>query len=209
MANTNAPFGVKPLFMAEARKTAMLLPVTNDYGTALYHQDPVVGVTAGRIERGGTTGAWLGVILGLYKQETPKSLRAERLFPVQYMGASPGTTYEYFALVTMDPTLFYIMQEDGVTSSLTEANNWGVCDASFGTANNTTGISACMIDSNTIGSTATRPIQLIWPAVNEYDAVAGQWMTVSAAGAALNYAKWVVRIFNHQLGSGSLAVGLA
>ena len=209
MANTNIPIGIKPLYIAEAQKTAMILPITNNYGTALYHFDPAIGVTAGRIERGGTTGAWLGVILGLYRQETPKSLRSERLFPVQYMGASPGATYEYFALVTMDPNLFFIMMEDGDTSSLMITDNWGACDVAFGTANTTTGIGNCQIDSDSADNTATRPIQLIFPAVNHYDIDAGAYMAVSAAGAASNYGKWIVRIFNSQLGSGSLAVALA
>lgn len=209
MANTNLPIGIRPLYMHEACKTAMLLPITNNYGTALYQLDPVLAVTAGRIERGGTTGAWLGVILELFRQQTPNSLRTERLVPVQYMTASPGATYEYFALVTMDPTLYFVMMEDGDTSSLQITDNWGACDAVFGTANTTTGIGNCQIDSSSADNTATRPIQLIWPAVNEYDIDAGAYMTVSAAGAAGNYAKWIVRIFNSQLGSGSLAVALA
>lgn len=210
MANTNLPFGLKPMYMAEARKTAMLLPLTNNYGTNLFVQDPVIGVTAGRVERAGTTGAFLGTVLGLYKQMTPKSLRAERLVPIQYFSATPGTTYEFFALVTMDPTLYFIMQEDGLVASLQESDNWGAVDITFGAGGNTTtGISGAVIDSDSADGTATRPLQLIWPAVNEFDVDTGAYMTVSSAGAAGNYGKWIVRIFNSQLGSGSLAVALS
>jgi hypothetical protein len=102
-----------------------------------------------------------------------------------------------------------IMQEDGDTSSLQIGDNWGACDVTFGTANTTTGISGCLIDSSSADNTATRPIQLIWPAVNIFDADQGTYMEVSSAGAASNYAKWIVRIFNSQLGSGSLALALA
>ena len=56
----------------------------------------------------------LGVVLGVYKQQTPKSLRAERLTPVQYFAATPGTTYEYFVLVTMDPNMFYLCKRMGL-----------------------------------------------------------------------------------------------
>ena len=211
MANTNLKYtGVQPLYMTEARKSAMLFPLTNNYGTDIFQLDPALAVTAGRIERGSTTGTWLGVVLGLYKQQTPKTLRAERLTPVQYFAATPGTTYEYFALVTMDPTLFYIMQEDGLVASLQITDNWGAADVSFGSGGNTTtGMSGCLIDSDSADNTATRPIQLIFPAVNHLDAGTGTYMAVSSAGAAGNYGKWIVRIFNSQLGSGSLAVAFA
>ena len=211
MANTNLPYGgMVPLYLTEARKTAMLLPLTNNYGTDVFIGDPSLAVTAGRIERGSTSGALLGVVLGLYKQATPKSIRAERLTPVQYYAATPGTTYEYFALTTMDPHLFFIMQEDGLSSSLTEALNWAACDISYGAGGNTkTGMSGALIDSSTADATATRPLQLIFPAVNFFDVDAGVYNAASAAGAALNYGKWIVRIFNQQLGSGSLAVAFA
>lgn len=211
MANTNLPYmGVQPLFLAEARKTAMILPLTNNYGTDVFINDPALAVTAGRIERGSTTGPWLGVVLGLYRQETPKSLRTERLLPVQYFAATPGTTYEYFALVTMDPTLFFVMQEDGLVASLQIADNWGAVDVTFGSGGNTTtGMSGCLIDSDSADNTATRPLQLIFPAVNMFDVDAGAYMAVSSTGAAANYGKWIVRIFNSQLGSGSLAVAFA
>lgn len=211
MSNTNLKYGgLQPLYLAEARKTAMLLPLTNNYGTDVFIGDPSLAVTAGRVERGSTTGAILGAVLGIYKQATPKSLRTERLEPVQYFSATPGTTYEYFVLTTMDPNLFFMIQEDGLVSSLTEANNWGAVDISYGAGGNTTtGMSGALIDSNTIDATATRPLQLIWPAVNHFDVGAGAYMAVSAAGAAANYGKWIVRIFNSQLGSGSLAVAFA
>jgi hypothetical protein len=211
MANSNLKYmGVQPLYMAEARKTAMLFPLTNNYGTDVFQLDPALAVTAGRIERGSTSGPWLGVVLGLYKQQTPKTLRAERLTPVQYFAATPGATYEYFALVTMDPTLYYIMQEDGLVSSLLITDNWGACDVTFGAGGNTTtGMSGCLIDSSTADATATRAVQLIFPAVNFLDAGTGTYMAVSADAAAANYAKWIVRIFNSQLGSGSLALALA
>jgi hypothetical protein len=70
-------------------------------------------------------------------------------------------------------------------------------------------MSGALIDSSSADDTATRPLQLIWPAVNHFDVDAGAYMAVSAAGAAANYGKWIVRVFNSQLGSGSLAVAFA
>jgi hypothetical protein len=210
MAMTDQPWGLKPLFMTEARKTALMFPITNNYGTAIYVQDPALLVTAGTIERGSTTGAIAGVVLGIYKQELPKSNCAERLTPVTYLSATIGTTYNYFALVAVDPSLFFVVQEDGDTSSLTFANNFGAVDLIYTHGGNTTtGISKCELDSSTIDATATRPMQLVMPWYNYYDITAGAYNTPSSAGAAGWYGKWICRIFNHQFGPGSLAVAFA
>lgn len=211
MALTNSPWGFKPLYMTEARKTALILPITNNYGTALYKFDPVVAVTAGTIERGATNAEWCGVILGLYKKLGPTSTyRPENMEPVNYIGATPGATYDYAALVAVDPDIFLVAQEDGDTASLQIADNFGNCDAIFTeTASTTTGISAAEIDSSSADNTATRPIKLILPWTAYYDAIANAYNTVSTTGAALNYCKWICKINNHQFGPGSLAVGLA
>lgn len=211
MALTNTPWGFKPLYPSEARRVSLVMPITNNYGTALYINDPVVAVTAGTIERGATNAAWCGVILGLYKKLGGTSTyRAEAMEPVLYMAASPGATYDYAALVAIDPNIYFVAQEDGDTSSLIITDNFGNCDAIFTeTASTVTGISAAEIDSSSADNTATRPIKLILPWVAYYDPIAGAYNAPSAAGAAGNYCKWICKINNHQFGPGSLAVGLA
>lgn len=211
MANTNYPYwGIKPLFMTEARKTALLLPITNNYGTALYQTDPVVAVTAGTIERGPTNSAWLGVILELFRRTGTGVYRAEGLVPVQYMAASPGAGYTYFALVAMDPMLFYSMQEDSNASSLQIADMWGACDAVYtSTGDSTTGMSGVQIDSSSADNTATRPLMVIQPLANYFDVDAGAYNTISTDGAANNYCKFIVKQFNSQMGAGAVTAGLA
>jgi hypothetical protein len=207
--NTNMKYwGLRPLYMSEARKTALLFPITNNYGTLLHVHDPALGVTAGTVERGATTGPFLGSILELFRTDGASKLAAANLVPVQYMAASPGASYTYFALVACDPHMYFSMQEDGVTSSLAITDNFGACDVSWPTVGNTTtGISSCQIDSNTISNTATLAVQLLKPYTDWYDIDAGQYNI--AVATAANYGKWIVRIFNHQLGGGSLAVAFA
>lgn len=208
MSNTDTPWGLKPLFMTEAQKTALILPITNNYNTALYINDPVTGVTAGTLERAATTGAYLtlGTILGLYRQETPTSLSMERLLPVQYMGASPGATYNYFALITVDPNLFFTMQEDGDTTPLAAADGFANADFVFTHAGNTTtGISGCEIDSNTKANTATLALRLVRPWYEYYDLV-GNAHNAIVATAGASWCKWVVRINNYQFGANTLAL---
>lgn len=212
MANTNYPYwGIQPLFMADARKTALILPITNNYGTALAITDPVLAVTAGRIERASTTGACLGVALEYFRKPAAAAFHLSGLIPVQYVTASYSSSYDHYALVAVDPSLFFTMQEDGVTSSLTQALNWAACDFAFTTSvNTTTGMSGVQIDSNTADNTATRPLQLVSPYANWYDVDAGAYNAVTAStSTAGQYGKWIVRIFNHQMGPGSLAVAFA
>ncbi len=207
MANTDTPWGVQPLFMTEARKTAMLLPITINYGTSLFIHDPVTGVTAGTIERAPETGAilTLGVILGIYQQQTPYSLAIERLLPVQYYPASTATK-QYFALVACDPSLFFVMQEDGVTTPLSAAMRFSNCDFIFTHAgNSTTGISGCEIDSNTMAVTATLAVRIIRPWLEYYD-LGGQSYNAITATAGASWCKWVVKINNHQLGDNTLGL---
>jgi hypothetical protein len=208
MANTDTPWGLKPLFMTEARKTAMLLPITNNYGTDLFVNDPVMGVTAGTLERSTETGALLtiGSILGIYRQGTPKSIAIERLLPVQYYAATPGTTYNYFALVTTDPNMFFTMQEDGVTTPLSAAMCFSNCDFIFTHGGNTTtGISGAEIDSNTMATTATCAVRIIRPWLEYYDA-AGKSFNAITATAGASWCKWIVRINNYQFGDNTLGL---
>ena len=210
MANTDIPnWGIQPLFMSEARKTALLLPITNNYGTALFHTDPVVAVTAGTIERGPTNSAWLGVILELFKRTGTGLYSATGLVPVQYMAASPGASDTYFALVAVDPMIFYSMQEDGDGSSLQITDMWGACDIVFGSGNTTTGLSGAEIDSSSADNTATRPIMVVAPFANYFDIDAGAYNAISTDGAAGNYCKFIVKQFNGQMGPGAVTAALA
>jgi len=204
MANSDTPWGFKPLFMQEAQSTAMLLPITINYNTILGIQDPVTGVTAGTIERAPATGAILccGVILGIYAQQTPYSLQISKLLPVQYYAASTATI-QHFALVALDPNMFYAMQEDGDTTPLTDAMTFSNCDIIWThTVNTTTGISKCEINSDTMAVTATLAVRLIRPWMEYYDIDAGAYNVTNSANS-----KWIVKINNYQFQANTLGLG--
>lgn len=208
MALTDMPFGMKPLFMTEARKSAILFPITNNYGTALYTNDPALAVTAGTVERASTSGQLMGSILGLYKKVGSTVLSPFNLVPQLYMSATPGASDTWFALVAIDPTLIFAMQEDGDTASLIITDNFGAIDLIYTHGGSTTtGISKCELDSNTADATATRPMILLRPWYEHFDIDAGVYDTPSAAGAAGNRCRWLCRIANHQLSQ--LAVSTA
>ena len=204
MANTDTPWGLKPLFLAEAQKTALLLPISINYNTALFIQDPVVGVTAGTIERAAATGAvsCCGVILGIYAQQTPYSLRMDKLLPIQYYVASTATI-QHFALVAVDPHQFFAMQEDGAVAPLTDAMTFANSDYIFThTGNIITGISKCEIDSDKMANTATLAVKLIRPWMEYYDIDAGAYNVTNSANS-----KWIVKINSHQFGTATAGLG--
>lgn len=203
MANSDTPWGFKPLFMEEAERTAMLLPITINYASNIFIQDPVTGVTAGTIELAPVTGAILccGVVLGVYQQQSPYSLQITKLLPLQYYVASTATK-QHFALVALYPNMFYAMQEDGVTTPLTDAMTFSNCNIIYThSGNTTTGISGVEIDSNTMAVTATLAVRLIRPWMEYYDIDAGAFNVTNSANS-----KWIVKINNYQFQANTLGL---
>lgn len=194
MANTDAPFGFQP-FGALRDGDCHLYRLTNNYGTALYINDPVKVVAAGTLEIALVTAviSCVGTIVAVFKQDGPKTTRPENLTPVNYFAATPGTTYDYWALVADNPHLEFRVQEDGVTTPIAAIDVGSNVDAIFTHGGNTaSGISGAEIDSNTMAATATLFCKLMRLA-EEWDVKAGAWNAIGA------YAKWIVRINNHQL----------
>jgi hypothetical protein len=208
MANTNTPWGLKPLFMTEARETALIMPITINYGTDLFINDPVCGVTAGTIELAYTTGAikCIGSILGIYRQGAPYSQGLERLKPVQYYPASTATV-QYFALITTSPNLFFTIQEDGEGTPMTVIMPFGNANFIFTHAGDTTtGISGAELNSDTLADTATLALRVIRPWYEYYDAAGGSYNAITAT-AGSSWCKWIVCINNYQFGDNT--AGLA
>ena len=202
MANTDAPFGLQ-CFGALRDGDCHLYRITNNYGTALYMQDPVKVVAAGTLERSLTTGAISanGAIIAIFQQVGPKTTRPDNLTPVNYMPASAGTTYDYWALVADNPDLLFRVQEDGDTTPITIADVGFNVDLIFTHAGDTvSGISGAEIDSNTAAVTATLAMKIVNLAM-EWDVKGNQWNTASSA-----FSKWIVKFANHQLGMAAAGI---
>ena len=205
-ANTNAPRGFEPLELVTGKYRAHFYRITNNYGTALYQNDPVAMVTAGTIERAtaGSSGVILGTVVGFYKQDGAKTTRPENLVPLEsttgqnYLAATLGTTYDYWALVADDIDQIFLVQEDSDTTPLQYTHVAANCDHVAGTGSTVTGLSGAMLDSSSANSTATLQWRLIQPAWI-WDIVANQWNTVYDGSTLSNYTKWVVRCNMHQL----------
>jgi len=194
MPNTDAPFGLDPLYGVHADRCHMYR-ITNNYGTALYIQDPVRLSAGGTAERVAATAEYLlGAIIAIFKQNGPITYRPENLEPVVYMPATPGATYDYWALVCDYPDQRFRVQDDGDTSQIAMADLGLNCNLIFThTGNITSGLSGAELDSSSINTTATLPMRLL-ELSPEWDARAGQWNTYNSANG-----KWICSINLHQL----------
>lgn len=199
MANADSPHGLIPL---DAVLRARYYRITNNYGTALFIFDPVVMVANGTIEKAaaGATNPIAGVIIGIYKQMGAKTGRPESLFPVQYFAASPGTTYDYWALVADHPDQTFVCQADDNGGSLTNTEVNANANLIFTHAGNTySGVSGVEINGSSAGTDATYQLTLLG-LHNVYDPAAYGYNTYGA------YAKWRVQINLHQLRHGIAGV---
>jgi hypothetical protein len=199
MANTNAPFGLQP-YQEVLRAT--YYKITNNYGTALGIFDPVARVAGGTIEKAtaGATNQVLGSVLGIYKQYGAKTDRAEQLFPVQSFSATPGTTYDYWALVADHPDQVFMCQADDNGASLTTTERNSNVNLIFTHSLNTySGVSGVEINGSSSGTDITYQLTLI-DLVPIYDPASYTFNTYGA------YAKWLCTIQLHQLRTGRAGV---
>lgn len=199
MANSDTPWGLKPIHF-DAAADCHYYPITNNYGTALFVNDPVARVAGGTIERAGAGGALLGSIIALFTQSIVNRDFPTNLTPIQCTVATPGTSVQYWALVCDNPNVYYAIQEDGVTAALAEADKGQNVDLIFTHAGNTTtGISGAEIDSNTKSVNADVQLKLMWL----FDHIEPASGVRTAYG---DYCKWVVRINEHQNGPNSVGI---
>ena len=183
MANLDNPSGLQPYGKIYPPNPYLL---TASYATALLHNDPVVQVAAGTIERA-TAGAGnqvLGSVAGFWLEGTGPQL---------YFPASTAGTWTVY--VFDNPNQEFRIQEDGDTTPLTAAARGAAADLIIAAGNTNTGISKAEIDSDTLAQTANCQLRLIG-LVDDPN---------NAFGA---YAEWRVRIHYHDFGVGTVSTAV-
>ncbi len=207
MANPNAPSGfspVKTLTGAPWNGQANLYSIAASYGTALYIGDPVVssgtsdanGVQG--IAIGATTGALRGVIVGLGTNATTvagESLMANvNNLNITYRPASDPSIW--YAMVVDDPNVLFEIQEHANGTQLSAAE-CGLNQISVSGAGNgfVSGWQLASYSDATPNTTATLQLRLM--GLSRY--------STNSFGA---YAKWLVKINVHELGTGTGASGV-
>jgi hypothetical protein len=193
MANANAPRGLVPYRYdsgAPYNGAANIYFVPASYGSAIYVGDPVVTVTnsedAGSgiptvqlaTAGGGTT--LLGPMVGIVAGGEP-IIGVTRDLPVYHPASTAG-----FVLVADDPSLLFLIQEDGVGGAMAAGAAGRNADLVAGAGSTVTGQSGWQLDSSTLATTNTLQMR-IRRLLEQTDNVAGL------------SAKWLCRINLHEL----------
>lgn len=198
MANANRPTGLSPvkyLNGAPWSGQANVYSIATDYAVALYIGDPVI--SSGTADVNGVpgvalaaaTGAIRGVIVGLGStyEECIGNINNPN---ITYRPAATQTT-TWYAMVVDDPNVVFAVQEIGTGTYLT-ATEVGL-NANLSLAAGNGYVSGWMLDNSGEGTTSTIQVRLLG-LVRTIDNAFGQ------------YAKWLVKINNHELAAGTSGV---
>ena len=199
MANANRPSGLSPvqyLSGAPWNGQARLYSIIATYATALAIGDPVTlsgtadanGVPGINIATGGDANMVLGSIVGLGKFEGGV-FNPNNLDQIIRPAADPAAWY---AMVSDDPGIIYEVQDIGTGTPLAAADVGLNVNLVAGTNNGF--VSGWLLDNSSKGTNATYQVKLLGLARRQ-DNVIGQ------------YAKWLVKINNHSLGTGTGQTG--
>ena len=198
MPNANRPSGLSPVnhitgapYNGQARLYAILAADTNGYAIG----DPVASVAGGADASGipavtiGVAGAAIrGVIVGL---SDTKGGYAKIDNPNSMVRPAAAQTKDWYALVVDDPSVVFEIQEVGTGIALAAADVG--LNANFVAAANNGFVSGFMLDNATELGTATLNLKIM-----------GLAQRIDNERGA--YAKWLVKINNHELNAGTAGV---
>jgi hypothetical protein len=200
MSNANTPFGLRPVGTVSGTQyngAARLYAIEAANASAFAMGDPVVTVAAGADPRGvpyitlaAATGAIRGVIVGLF-DTYPGIAKVDNLNQtIRPAGAKADVWY---AMVVDDPNVVFEVQEVGTGTPLAMADVNLNTNLVVGTNNGY--ISGWQLDNATEAVSATLQCKILG-LVQRPDNRVGQ------------FAKWLVKINNHELNSGTGTAGL-
>jgi hypothetical protein len=201
MSTTNAPFGFIPwgpviranLYAVATNNTNAIGRGTLIEANGTAYATPKCGVLQGCVdEETGADGSIIGAVLAVFDHN---------MNPLKYLPATTAgnSVIAGILLVADSPAQLYVAQEDGVTSSLVLDNVGLNADAVGTTVDTNTGLSAQMIDSNTMNTTSTLAFKLVRPHPDD---------TVNTSTTAGRYSRWIVKLNSSAFGEGAANTGI-
>lgn len=155
MANTDAPFGLRPVRSLLGCNYGQVneYKIASEYATNLFIGDPVKMVAAGTIERAAAGDVILGVFMGCrYSSDSQAVTAADEK---KYWPASTVATDAY-AYVCDDPYTIFEVQADDDTADIAATDVGANADILVGTGNTRTGISGTELDASSIAASAAQ-----------------------------------------------------
>lgn len=204
MPNPNKPFGLRPVQYLNGSPwngKARLYSIAYDYNTALYIGDPVISsgtsdaVGVQGITLYGGTGAIRGVVVGIGRSEGLVA-NPNNLGITYYPANGDGVNSPWYAMVVDDPNVIFEVQENSNGTQIAAAHIGLNTILKSGTGNGfVSGWLLSSVTDATPATTATLAVRLLG-LVRRAD---------NAFGA---YAKHLIKINVHELGSGTGAAGV-
>lgn len=190
MANSNAPFGLKPLSQPYGNIRLNLYKA--DTTDNIFKYDPVVLTSDGRVTPAltGDLNPILGSAVGFI--DSNRAGFGSNLETDPYLKQDKDA----FVIVADDPNQLFLIQADTGGTNLAETDIGCCCTFNWlqtGSGNTTTGISNAELDQSDVAADTGGSLQI----VDFYDAV---------DNTTGNWAKWIVRISRHQLGPNAFSV---
>jgi hypothetical protein len=187
MANSNNPFGMRPLgnLSATGAQKQYGYLIKEDYGTNIFQGD-LVRLVGGYIQRlGGATQAAVGVFNGCYYNDP---VTGKPTFSNKFI-ANAAFTVDIQADIIDDPSQLFLIQADN--TAIVQADIGENVGVNYGTGNVTTGLSG-MTTTGAPDTTAGNTLKIVG--------------LFAEPGNELGaYAKLVVKINNHSYSSGGVA----
>jgi hypothetical protein len=187
MANSNNPFGMRPLgnLSATGAQKQYSYLIKEDYATNIFQGD-LVRLVGGYIQRlGGATQAAVGVFNGCFYDDP---VTGKPTFSNKFI-ANAAFTKDIQVEVIDDPSQLFLIQADN--TAIVQADIGENVGVAYGTGNVTTGLSG-MTTSGAPDTTAGNTLKIVG--------------LFAEPGNELGaYAKLVVKINNHSYSSGGVA----
>ena len=197
MANANTPRGLVPYKYtsgAPYNGSANIYYVPSDYATALYLGQPLIatgssdanGIPVVATATAGTSNYIIGPMVGIVDGGNPV-VAVTQGQPVYH----PASTAQYI-LVADDPTLLYMVQDNGGTQA-TAPNLWAGKNANLvsGSGSTVTGYSGWQLSAASVAGTTTLDVKIMRP-LPEVDNIVS-----NVANTNMN-AKWLVKLNNYR-----------
>lgn len=190
MANTDAPFGLRPIGHVNGSpwngKTEEFL-IADAYNTAIYFGDIVKPAAAGVIQ---VASAGDTLLLGVFQGCRYRATDGSYVFSPRWPASTSTFNSEgAYGLVVVDPTVVYEVQHDSDTNTPAQADIFANGDfISTHTGSSITGLSKMELDTSTI-TTATANLRVLG------------WVESPDNEKAANFAKVRVLINEHALKS--------
>jgi len=163
MANTNAPFGLRPLGTRGGPPNFELMPVRIAYNAgAIYTGDPVKRLSTGYVSAWTASTAvsqLAGIFVGCeYLSTAQGKIVKNNYWPGSDVASGNDVTGYIIPVNLASPTYFEI-QTDGTGAAFADIGmNF---DVAMGTGSTRTGRSGAYLDISTVAATATLPFRLI------------------------------------------------